>query len=146
MEDTHTEDDKEAMVFIHTLKSGSAFGAGSYAMSALKRMSPTEDFLKLSPTARRCANEDQQHCLMKKYLDQKLQECGCIPWEFPKDSNSTKVTYWERTSSFRNSILCLFRNLCRFVSKKAETVIRGLITLTTPVRWIVKVFMQMLTL
>ena len=94
MEDTHTEDDKEAMVFIHTLKSRSGFGAGRYAMSALKRMSPTEDFLKLPPTARRCADEDQQHCSMKRYLDQKLQECGCIPWEFPKGSNITKVIFF----------------------------------------------------
>merc|ERR1719458_1535045 len=78
------------MVFIHTLKSRSGFGAGRYAMSALKQMSPTEDFLKLSPTARGCANEDQQFCLMRRYMDQKLQECGCIPWEFPKGSNSTK--------------------------------------------------------
>ena len=93
MDDTLVEDDKEAKIFIHTLKSETGFGAGSYAMSALKQMAPTEDFLGLSPTARGCANEDQQHCLMKRYLDRKLQECDCIPWEFPKSANTIKVIF-----------------------------------------------------
>ena len=93
LEDTLTEDDHEAKIFIHTLKSQTGFGAGSYSISSLKQMSPTEGFLRLPPTVRGCANKDQQYCLMKKYLDQKLQECRCIPWEFPKDSNSAKVTF-----------------------------------------------------
>ena len=91
MEETLAENDKEARIFIHTLKSHTGFGAGSYIMSSLKRMSPTEDFRKLSPTTRGCANEDQQHCLRKKYLDQKIKECVCAPWEFPKEPNTMQV-------------------------------------------------------
>ena len=49
MKDAQLDDDQEAnQVFIHTLKTFSGFGGGSYSMRFLKRMSPTDDFLKLS--------------------------------------------------------------------------------------------------
>ena len=92
MKDAHTDDDQEARIFIHTLKAFSGFGGGSYSMNSLKRMSPTVDFLKLPIAKKGCANDDRQHCLMRKYMKQKQRDCGCVPWEFPRDSNSAKVT------------------------------------------------------
>ena len=82
MKDTFASDDHEARIFIHTLKPYSGHGAGSYTMSSLKQMSPTEDFLKLLTEKRGCAYNDEQDCLMKNFLKQKLYKCGCTPWEF----------------------------------------------------------------
>ena len=82
MRDTFASDDHEARIFIHTLKPYSGHGAGSYTMSSLKQMSPTEDFLQLSTEKRGCAHNDEQDCLMKNFLKQKLYKCGCTPWEF----------------------------------------------------------------
>ena len=82
------ENDNKAKIFIHTLKSHYGFGGASYVMSSLKKTTPTEDFLKLPLSRRGCADKDQQECLMKTYLDQKLQNCGCVPWEI---TNWTKV-------------------------------------------------------
>ena len=78
---------QEAKILIHTLKPYVGFGGGSFSMSSLKQMSPTENFLKLSPSTKGCASEDQQECLMKSYLKEKLHSCQCIPWEFPQASN-----------------------------------------------------------
>ena len=82
MEKAHINTDQEAKILIHTLKPYVGFGGGSFSMSSLKQMSPTENFLKLSPSTKGCVNQDQQECLMKAYLKEKLHSCKCIPWEF----------------------------------------------------------------
>ena len=96
LEDTPDEDDREARVFIHTLKKFDGYGGGSYAMKSLKKITPTEDFLKLPLAVKECVNEDKQYCRMKKYLEEGRQKCGCIPWEF-LDAGFVKVNfvYWQ---------------------------------------------------
>ena len=84
LNDNQNEGDSEAKVVIHTLKTFEGFGGGSYSMDALKRISPTENFLRLSTDIIGCMNEDRQLCKRTKYLSQKLDKCECVPWEFLK--------------------------------------------------------------
>ena len=92
VEETQTDIEQEARIFIHTLKPFSGYGAGSYKMSSLKQIYATEDFLKLPTSERGCTNTDKQRCLTEVYLQQKRQHCKCVPWEFPQASKSSKVT------------------------------------------------------
>ena len=92
MKVSHTDDEQEAKIVIHTLKPFSGFGAGSYSMSSLKQMSPTDDFLSLPVSKRGCSYENRQLCLRKNYLGQKIRDCKCIPWEFPKEPATLKVS------------------------------------------------------
>ena len=87
LEDAPTEEDGEARVFIHTLKPFKGYGGGSFSMNALKQISPTENFLWLPDTVKGCKNYEKQHCKMAKYLQQKLEDCKCIPWEFPQNTS-----------------------------------------------------------
>ena len=70
MKDSQTDVKQEARVFIHTLNTFFGFGGGSYSMRSLKKITPTEDFLKLPTTKRGCANDDRQQCLMRRYMTQ----------------------------------------------------------------------------
>ena len=91
LEDAPTEEDGEARIFIHTLKPFKGYGGGSFSMNALKQISPTEKFLELPDTVKGCKNNDKQHCKMTLYLKQKVEECNCIPWEFPQRVTVSKV-------------------------------------------------------
>ena len=91
LEDAPDEDDQEARIFIHTLRRYSAYGGGAYTMNSLKKISPTEDFLRLPFTTKDCTIDDEHDCNMKKYLEKGRQECGCVPWEFP-DATTAKIS------------------------------------------------------
>ena len=94
MRETLSDEDQEARIFIHTLKAFSGFGAGSYSMSSLKQMTLTENFQELPTSTAGCANKQplfSHGCTMKKYLKQKVHDCGCIPLEFLQNLNLTKV-------------------------------------------------------
>ena len=108
MKDADQDADQEARIFIQTLKTFSRYGGGSYSMSSLKKMSPTQDFLKLSPSIKGCTNEDKQQCLMRTYLKQKLHDCGCVPWEFPQESRSKVTNLYDEKSTLS---VGLFKNI-----------------------------------
>ena len=94
MRETLSDEDQEARIYIHTLKTFSGFGAGSYSMSSLKQMTLTENFRELPTTTAGCANKQllfSHGCMMKKYLTQKVHDCGCIPLELLQNLNLTKV-------------------------------------------------------
>ena len=76
---------EEAKIFINTLKAFNGYGGGRYSMHSLKKISPTKEFLTLPKDVIGCANEEKQFCKMTKYLHHKLDNCKCIPWEFPKN-------------------------------------------------------------
>ena len=95
VEEVETDMEQEARIFIHTLKPFSGHGAGRYKMSSLKKIQATEDFLELPIRDRGCTNTDEQHCLMQAYMEQKKQNCNCIPWEFPRGTTSQEVPHNE---------------------------------------------------
>ena len=82
LEESSDKTDDEAMIFIHALNPYKSYGGGRYAMDALKRVSPTENFLNLPKSIKGCTNDDKQECKKKQYIDQKIKDCNCIPWEF----------------------------------------------------------------
>ena len=86
---------KSAKVHINTLSSYVGFGGGIYIMTDVKRMSATDDFLKMQLKDRKCEVELYEDCRTRKLLE----ECKCVPWEFPgyqvlpvlKTSKHTKI-------------------------------------------------------
>ena len=69
-----------AKVQIHTLSPYIGIGGGSYKMTAVKRMSATLDFLKMSEVDRSCQVELYESCRTRKLLE----KCDCVPWEIPR--------------------------------------------------------------
>ena len=67
-------------VYVHTLAQHTAYGAGAFAMSALKRMTGTESFTMLPHDVTKCYNGDFESCKNSRLLKASLKECGCLPW------------------------------------------------------------------
>ena len=67
-------------VHIHSLAAFTANGAGSFAISNLKKMTGTESFEKLSDAQKKCQVHSRQECQNLKYLEQVVGNCGCLPW------------------------------------------------------------------
>ena len=67
-------------VAVHSLAQYSTFGAGSYGMSALKKMTGTESFEQLPDHQKKCRVHNREECQTQKYLDQVEKECKCVPW------------------------------------------------------------------
>ena len=78
-------------VFIHTLAQYSAFGPGSYGMSALKKMTGTKNFKHLPVKQKKCLVHNREDCQTKKYLDQLQTECNCTPWSLQTDPGRNQV-------------------------------------------------------
>ena len=97
LEDDPDEYDGEATIFFHTIQRVKGFGGGSYTMNVLKQVAPTERFLQLPEAVKGCTDDDKEHCRMTTYLDQKQQECSCVPWEFPNIGES-KVNPFAKTT------------------------------------------------
>ena len=61
-------EDIEAKVHINVLSSYIGFGGGSYKMTVVKRMTPTSDFLRMSPKERNCEVEQYEDCRTRNLL------------------------------------------------------------------------------
>ena len=68
---------KKAKVHINTLSPFVGFGGGSYQMSVEKRITASDDFLKMPLKDRNCEVELYEDCRNKKLI----KECDCVPWE-----------------------------------------------------------------
>ena len=56
-------------------------GEGSYALSAVKEISVTEDFLQLADETRKCQNRESfEQCSTKHHLVSIKKVCECIPY------------------------------------------------------------------
>ena len=64
-------------VHINTLSSVNVFGGGDFIMTDVKRMTATDDFLKMSLKDKKCEEESFEDCRTMKLLE----KCNCIPWE-----------------------------------------------------------------
>ena len=59
------------------------YGAGDYALTDVKKMEGTEDFIELAETIQPplCQNRERFHdCVMSGYLERGLQLCNCTPF------------------------------------------------------------------
>ena len=79
LESINTDQDN-ARIFIHTLSGFSDFRAGSYAMSALKLMTATDNFKDLLFEKRKCQIENFETCHVTKYIEKVSEKCDCVPW------------------------------------------------------------------
>ena len=68
---------KNAKIQINTLSPFVGFGGGSYEMSVVKRITASDDFLKMPLKDRNCEVELYEDCRNKKLI----KECDCMPWE-----------------------------------------------------------------
>ena len=73
-------DAKTARVYINTLSSFTDYRAGSYAMSALKKMTGTKSFLNQNYKERKCMIVAKEECQAKSYIERLQKKCGCVPW------------------------------------------------------------------
>ena len=78
------EDKTSARVFVQTLSRFSGYGEGSYAMSALKKMGGTKNFLEFPDEMKKCQVEVLEECNYYKYFERVQEECGCVPWGLDK--------------------------------------------------------------
>ena len=75
MDVTDSLQTEEANVHINTLSSFKGFGGGTYKMTAVKKMTVSDDFLKMTPEDRKCNVEPYEDCRTRKLLEQ----CNCVP-------------------------------------------------------------------
>ena len=68
---------KEAKVHIDTLSSFKGFGGGTYKMTAVKKMTATDDFLNMPLENRKCEVEPYEECRKRRLL----QQCNCVPFQ-----------------------------------------------------------------
>ena len=74
MDDTKDLFNKEAKIHIGTLSSFKGFGGGTYKMTAVKKMTVTDDFLKMPLDSRKCDVQPFEECRSEKLRAQ----CNCV--------------------------------------------------------------------
>ena len=61
---------------------------GNYALTAVKEIYATEDFLGLDEKTKQCQSEETlEDCRMEKYLKDGLNKCKCTPYGIRNYSN-----------------------------------------------------------
>ena len=93
-------DSSSARIYLNSLASYSDYRAGSYAMSALKRMTGTPGFLGLPVEETNCQVESFEACQTRGYLESVQAQCGCVPWAL-----SSALTL-EDKNDMENPIFC----------------------------------------
>ena len=88
----HSSDTEVAKVHIDTLSSFMGLGGGNYAMTAVKRMTAKEDFLKMPLKERNCEVELFENCRTRKLLE----ECNCVPWELSMPANQVYMRRYKQ--------------------------------------------------
>ena len=71
-----SQEESSVRVYMNTLDRFSGYTAGSYAMSSLKSMLVTDNFLDLPDDTKACQEDAYEECHTQRYLKQ----CGCVPW------------------------------------------------------------------
>ena len=73
-------DTSSATIYLNTMSSYIDYRAGSYAMTALKKMTGTESFLKQTTEERKCMIQTLERCQATSYIDSVQKKCDCVPW------------------------------------------------------------------
>ena len=85
-------------IYLPTLAPYSAHKPGSYKMTSLKKMTGTENFLKMSETTKKCQNEVFEDCKTRFLTANSQKVCGCLPWALT--TAVTKVEKYNVVSFF----------------------------------------------
>jgi hypothetical protein len=80
LDSVQKEDTNSVKIYLNTLDRFQGNGAGKYAMSSLKRITVTENFMGLPEHVKKCQKETFEQCHAKKYVYRVQSQCGCIPW------------------------------------------------------------------
>ena len=72
-------DADSARIYLNTLSSFSDYRPGSYAMTALKKMTGTESFLIQTDEEKKCMLETLEDCQAKSFIGRVQNKCGCVP-------------------------------------------------------------------
>ena len=58
------------------------FGEGSYALSDVKEIAGTDNFLNMDEGVKKCQNRESfQDCKATEYIRKGLEKCKCTPYE-----------------------------------------------------------------
>ena len=85
--------DNFAQIYLNTLSIFSNNKAGSFSMTALKKMTGTEGFMKLSDNRKNCASRSFEDCHTERYIEEVQRQCGCVPWAL-SGALTLKVGVW----------------------------------------------------
>ena len=56
-------------------------GEGTYALTAVKEVTVTDEFLGLGMKKTNCQNKEKyEDCTTRQFLEKVVQECKCIPY------------------------------------------------------------------
>lgn len=95
IKDDQTEEENErllARISLDTLSHFSETRNGSYAITALKKVTASESFMKLPEEERGCQEETKDECEAKNLLIEVQQQCKCIPWYLTHDETAIDLT------------------------------------------------------
>ena len=68
------------------------YGAGTYAISAVKDIKVTDDYLGLDGNIRKCQSEETfEQCISREYLHAVQLDCNCVPYGLRFSSPKNKV-------------------------------------------------------
>ena len=88
-----SNEDKSVRIYLNTLSSFSDHRAGTYSMTALKKMTGTKSFLALPDVDKGCQLDTFEDCYTKHYIKSVLEQCGCVPWALTS-AVTLEVTTW----------------------------------------------------
>ena len=94
----HTKDNEEendrffARISLDTLSHFSETRNGSYAITALKQVTASESFMKLSDEERGCQEETKDECEARNFLIEIQQKCNCIMWDLTHEETDIDGT------------------------------------------------------
>ena len=94
--------DISAKVQINTLSSYQGYGGGSYKMTAVKKMTTTSDFLKMSLKDRNCEVEEYEDCRTRNLL----KECSIYVAENKQRSTFQDCLEKYASKTFNCSVSC----------------------------------------
>ena len=69
------------------------FGEGSYALTAVKSIDGTEQFLKLAEKTEICQNKETfENCQTREYIAQGVKQCNCTLYRLRNYSREVRVS------------------------------------------------------
>ena len=90
-----------AIIHIGARNKFTGYGPGEYALSSIKQMTGTENFLAWPKNKRGCALQKYEECKIKGLLGE-ITQCGCSPFHLFSTSDVDQVhTFLDALASFR---------------------------------------------
>ena len=81
-------------IYLNTLTRFKEYKTGVFKLSSLKKISGTGSFMDLPDDIRMCESDTYENCRTKRYHEEVLKQCGCLPWflnSLYKSKVNTKV-------------------------------------------------------